>query len=437
MRSSRGVAAVVFAIVVGSSTIAVPAAVRDHPGASGVNAAPQAPLWQQRVQRWLRVAERHGAGTADDAARQVASWPYDDLTTLLADVASLRDLLARAYARQAGSTDRQGITYADSQFTIAEVEQVLGLSEDEARRGDINRVLRRGVLLHTDIAVLVPPAEGPLVGRPVVVLLRDGRQDSLTYSMTGHWRFARALSDALRPDPSQDETVQPWYRATGAYLQSRGYLEDAAAQLERARELFPGDAEIQFYSGCVQEAFAAPSLQNALQSVTLPARRRIAIASQDSCLKAAAGFFRRAIQLNAGLAEARVRLAHVTSLLGNHDEASEQLAQSLTPADPLVLYYASLLLGDEEQARGWRESARASYQRAAALFPAAQSPLLALSCLALRFGDREGALRATEGIARLPAERFDPWAEYDRTGGRHGASLLADWRQALAEGARR
>ena len=398
-------------------------------------AAPQAPLWQQRLQIWLSAVEQHQPGTADDAARLFASASQASLTRLSADLLSLDDLLVRAQVRPARSDARADIAYADRQFTIAEVQQLLGLSEQEARGGDLTRILRRGMLLHTDIAVLVPPDERPRVGRPEVSVLRDGHQDSVAYSQGGHWGFARILADALRPGPAQDPTVRQWYRATSAYLQGRGDIAAADAQLERARKLFPDDAEIWFYSGCLREDLASPVVHQAVESIVpLPGRQRAAVESPKGHLEAAATCFRRALQLDSGLAEARVRLAHVAALLDDHEEAVRQLRQCVTAADRYVAYYASLFLGGEEEALSHRDEARALYERAATLSPGAQSPLVALSHLALRFGDREGALAAAHSVGRLPAdapERFDPWGVYYVAAGRRGEAMLGAWRQAL------
>jgi tetratricopeptide (TPR) repeat protein len=440
MRSLCASAVLILAIAAGGLTTARSVSAGRRPEACGVDAAPQVPLWQQRLQLWLRAVARHEPGTADDAAREIALAPGAALTTLVGDLISLGDLLARAHARAAGSGDRPLITYGERQFTIVEVQEWLGLTDQEAARGDLTRVLRRGVLLHTDIAVLVPPDDRPRIGRPEVIMLRDGRQDSIGYSQGAHWRFARELFDALRPNPAQDSTVQQWYRAAGAYLLNRGDLGEAGAHLDRARRLFPDDTDIWFYSGCVRETLASPPVQQALQSLVLPSgRARVDTASAKSHLEAAAAFFRRAVQLDAGLAEARVRLAHVTALLDDHDEAARQLPQAATTSDSLVTYYAAMLLGLEEEARNRRGEARACYERAASLYPGAQSPLLALSQLALRFGDRDGALAAAQSIARLPADppqRFDPWAAYYYSGGRRADALLDAWRRALAAATR-
>ena len=62
-------------------------------------------------------------------------------------------------------------------------------------------------------------------------------------------------------------------------------------------------------------------------------------------------------------------------------------------------------------------AARPHYQRAAELFPLAQSPRLALALLARRAGDRAGAQDAMRQLVELPRAReanADPWAVYYR-----------------------
>ena len=106
--------------------------------------------------------------------------------------------------------------------------------------------------------------------------------------------------------------------------------------------------------------------------------------------------------------------------------------------DPEQLYYAELFLGAEEAALGNREAARVAYDRAAELFPQAQSPLLALSEIARRSGDRNGALRAIDRLFALSGEgrdeHDDPWWWYYTTQARDADDLLdALYQPFLAE----
>jgi tetratricopeptide (TPR) repeat protein len=108
------------------------------------------------------------------------------------------------------------------------------------------------------------------------------------------------------------------------------------------------------------------------------------------------------------------------------------------PADPLLRYYAELFLSAEEEELGHRDAARLAYEHAAALYPDAQSPLLALSRLARRNGDRPGALRAIQQVFALSPdknERDDPWWIYNVAQARNADALLEDLRASLRRSA--
>ena len=122
------------------------------------------------------------------------------------------------------------------------------------------------------------------------------------------------------------------------------------------------------------------------------------------------------------------------ALLGRHAEAAVELRRAVAELrEPQLLYYAELFLGAEEEALGNRDAARAAYERAAELSPRAQSPLLALSQLARRYGDRPAALRAMERLFTLPDddrnEHDDPWWWYHVAQARDADDLLDAMRQ--------
>jgi tetratricopeptide (TPR) repeat protein len=403
-----------------------------HPLAQGRQGG-QDPVWLQRLQRWLQAIERHQPGSNDEEARAVATWPRSDLKTLQSDLLALRDALRRGYGEAGAPLESRVATYRDQRFTMPALQQMLGLSEDEARRGEIDRILWAGAVLHSDIAMLVPSEDRPVVGRAIALRVRDGQPDGYEYPVSVQWEFARDLLGALRPDPERDEAIALWYKATGAYLVASGVLWDAVAQLDRGRQLFPGDADLLFLSGCVHEAYAAPSLQEVAALLVPPPGHTITLGSSRSHLTQAERDFAKALEKNGRLTEARLRLGHVLGLLGRHQEAADQLRQAAsTVGDSQVLYYACMFLGEEEQALGHRDAAHDWYDRAATLYPRAQSPLFALSNLASAFGDMTGARRAADRIRGLPAdenERVDPWLAYHAAGGRDAATL---WRNLMA-----
>src|SRR5205823_1786319 len=131
----------------------------------------------------------------------------------------------------------------------------------------------------------------------------------------------------------------------------------------------------------------------------------------------AEGFFRQALESEPEYAEARLRHGRMLGLLGRHQAAAGELrAASGGLNGDAQQYYAALFLGAEEEALGHREGAQTSFERASAQYPRAQSPLIALSHLARRFGDRPGALAAIGRLMQLPpdeSQRFDPWWQYD------------------------
>jgi len=87
---------------------------------------------------------------------------------------------------------------------------------------------------------------------------------------------------------------------------------------------------------------------------------------------------------------------------------------------------------------GQHDAARDAYERAAALYPMAQSPLLALSELARRQGNRPAALRALQRVFDLPStepERSDPWWRYHVEQARNVDELLEELRRPFQPGA--
>jgi tetratricopeptide (TPR) repeat protein len=246
------------------------------------------------------------------------------------------------------------------------------------------------------------------------------------------------LLDGVTPAPSRDDVVRRWYRATAVYFMSRRMFADAVPHLERARRLFPADPRILMESGYLHEVLAAPRVQDVVRGTLPPAGMVFAVAPQRSNLRDAETDFRRAVEVDAALIEARVRLGHVVGLLGRHEEALSHLQQALAGArDRVLQYHASMFLGNEQQALGQRDRARASYEKAAALYPRAQSPRLALTQLARAAGDRPGAWRALQPLLALPADesaREDPWWGYYEGEGRNAVPLFSEVRALVSLG---
>jgi tetratricopeptide (TPR) repeat protein len=436
----------------------------------------------ERLERWLKATARHAPGEDDDALAEIASWPNAQLKQLWIDANVLTQVMRSAGANRftvRPEGQRLGTQVRYTQVDLhrlqvlacaaggalletscmamdagseldPEFRQLAVLVRAAKLRGDDNYIIRRAAILHADVAMLAPAsmvAPGD-VGRPTGGLERfrmeisDGQEIDLRQSAV-HWELARMLLDFVRPrgrdraDPGHDEMVRQWYRATAAWMQLRE--DHDKVHLDHARAIFPDDPDILFLSACQRETYAGLPIQTAVRSAILPTGVTLDVGSERVELREAEALFRRVLERRPGYGEARMRYGRVLGGLGKHAEAAVELRRAAGDlSDSQSLYYASLFLGAEEEALGSRDAARVAYEQAARLSPMAQSPLLALSQLARRYGDRNGALRAIERLFALPGEdrdaRDDPWWWYHVAQARDAEDLLeAMWEPYRAE----
>jgi hypothetical protein len=410
-------------------------------------AAPAAPLPPELLllSRWVRSVERHEPAKADVEAATIAVWSTDDLRTSLETLRSLRDGLQRAAVADDSPRERQDIrTRSGFRLSASQAQALLGLTDDEALRGDVNRLLRRGAMLHSDIAMLAqegliraaePTVPGAPPGRgPIHVF--DGKVGGPD-DTDRHWATARAILESVTPNPARDEWVHRWYRAAAERMRRDNLLASSEPLLARARQLFPKDAAFPFYGGCLHETHASPAIQAVYASAALSSsqRSRVAPWQPGPRLSQAADQFREALALQPAWPEARVRLGRVLGLLGRHSEAVATLRRALEGTDELPLvYWGSLFLGAEEEALGRDADARTAYERARTLRPGAQAPSFALSQLARRKGDRSQAiaeLRAGLTVPEDAASRYDLLWDYHGARTSEADILFADLRRQI------
>jgi tetratricopeptide (TPR) repeat protein len=324
--------------------------------------------------------------------------------------------------------------------------------------GADNYVLKRGALLMADIATLSPkgsstrskPSSSPFPmssrsfpvkgSRSVLVKMSDGQATDIGDGAV-HWAIAQTLLDAVRtrngekPAPQRDPMVRDWYRATAAWLLlNRHYI---VGHLEHALMLFPDDSAILFLAGSQHEAYATSKMQNVVRSVNLPPGTITLWSSSDRGeLREAESLLRRSIGANGEYAEAHLRLGRVLALQGRFADARPELQKALEIAPNVAIgYYGELFLAAAEESLGNLDAAAAGYERAAARFPEAQSPLMALASLSHRRGDRAGARRASDRLFSLPRsthETPDPWWVYDKFQGVNADQLLDELRRPFA-----
>jgi len=408
-----------------------------------------------RVDHWLVAVLHHQPGTLDAAALDIASWSDDRLRALGIDLNNLIALMRDPSGRALGVVDRQGrakgsfyteqqtnrllalacaaggIVLSDPACVSRKSEEQLGpelrqlamLARDGRGVGADNYVLKRGALLHSDIATLAPESMNtmgpPSAGRHrIAVETSDGRTNGI-FDLGLHWDIARRLLDAVRstrldrPAPSQDAMVHDWYVASAAWMQYHRQYD--LVHLRRAQVLFPDDAEILFLGATQHETYASRRVQAVVQTTVLPRGYSLEPQSSREEQRQAETLLRRAIAVNPGFGEAHLRLGRLLGLDAQYADAERELMLALERlGDPEDRYFVQLFLGRIQEATRQYDAARATFTRAAGLFPDAQSPWIALAELAVRRGDREAAMQAMARVSALPSndDWSDPWWEY-------------------------
>ena len=426
-----------------------------------------------RFSQWIEAVHDHEPGERDAAVERVLPWSGDELREVWADsqflVALMRNLrvnhleipqrrervaivykqqllqrmraMACAAAGRLVSNDCIAI-HAEKNLDERLRTFAADAAADRDRTGEDNYLLRRAAIFHGDVEMLVKPvldvadstSERPLPGPR---RLRADTNDGVSmnaHEVGVHWEIARTLLSLIvpkhadRPAPARDSMVRAWYRATLAWMQQvESYDTD---HLDRARDIFPDDPDILFLSGTLRETYASPEIQAAVHSLpSIPGGFEMDIGSAHSELRQAEGFFRRALAHAPEMAEAHLRLGRVLALQGHDAEAIPELQQALTRlGDEQLEYDGELFIGAAYEGLGRYDEAAAAYEHAASRFPTAQSPLIALSQLARRRGDRTGALAAIARMFALPSpaddDRRDPWWTYKTAQARNADRLL-------------
>jgi tetratricopeptide (TPR) repeat protein len=443
-----------------------------------------------RIEGWLNAIFEHEPGTPDSIVVDISGWSASDLDVFRIDLRVFVQLMRKPWltsfqlpSKEVDCTDcfaarrdltqtrllRPGemIRYTDAQLHRLKVlacaaagmldsVECMRLNADReidgslrrfaarataARRdGDDSYMLRRAALLHTDVAMVTAGTLSPIESNAsesepsVRVHMVDGETASVGIGEI-HWAIGRDLIDEVRPRP--DAMARLWYMATGAWMQREQQYDPV--HLQRARELFKDDAFILFLSGTHAETFASPAIQSALKTAVLPTGLVLKMGNEPSELKTAETMLQRAVQIDPSFPEAHLHFGHVLLARGKPQEAVVELKATVTQ-DPLLRYYAQMFLGAAEEALSHPDLARAAYERAAALFPRAQSPALALSALYAGRSDRAAARTAIGPAFDLPVaaeDGDDPWWRYRTVQGRSAGDLLARLRAPFLNAASR
>lgn len=350
---------------------------------------------------WLDAVNTHIPGSRDAAVTRVAPWSRADLNAVL---------------------------------------QPLSRETDEARLA----IIERALVLHTDVAILYRNNTGGYnlpAGPRTSTTLIDGKAVGQAAG-TFQWDFARRLVDRMPRGETRLRIAQRFYRATAAVLQFWGEQGELAEHLSAGLRALGDDAVLMLYEGTRQQAFAGSKIQSYYDDMrrtpnvvrmSTPGTLPPTGPGVDVLRVDATRSFRRAIDADPSLAEARIRLAHVLLDRERPDDAAAELALvSSIPLPPLLDYYASLMNGRVGRTRGQFDEARLAFEHAARLYPDASAPRFGLSELAIARGDRTESLRQLQLTrTNTRVEANEPWWWLDRSHSPSAAELIAGMRAAV------
>jgi len=435
LRTRRVVAVAALAGVLIVRLVAQPAA-QSGPTASAKN-----------LSLWLKAIDEHVPGEFDPPAQRIAALTDDEISGVLTDLTDLlrlESVLRRQ--REARPDQMPRARFRDLSLTLEQIEEMFRIGSDRDVNNYANRILRRGTLLHTDIALLfdarleVPQTTSQLSRdvRSMVLQGEDGRF-SAPVSLAIHLIAGRNLMNAITPKPGEDESVRAWYYATTMIFAGRLNLGDLTPHMTQARKVLPNDPVILFFSGVKHEAQATSQVQGIAASAKADGYNVLTDAPTLEWQQARDDF-RAALRWSPDSPETHLHLGRVLGQLGDHQAALAELDKAAAGlSEPDMQYYALLFQAAEYEALGQWDSARSSLARASELFPNAQSPVLATSRLAHRQGDLAGAAAALERLFQLrstDAARDDPWWRYIISPARNYEALLDRARKLLQEDGR-
>ena len=442
----------------------------------------------ERVKLWIEAMVDHRPGETDASLETVRLWSNDDLRTLWINASVL---LARMHEEQGKSFSFSiaGVHIGNSKTNVytvesdgktreihytadqsrqmrslacaiagnvhcvgvptpgpraAELQELLRIADRVHESGDQNFVLRRGAMLHADIATgaLMPAPATASAAFPAPRQMRLQMFDGLEtdrHEVAIHWILGRLLLDAVTPAGKKspaagaDGFVREWYRATAAWMQKGEDFD--TVHVARAVTLFPNDPDLLFLAGCEHEAFASPAIAAAVAVAVPPKDFGFDIGSPRAELDFAEAYFRRALKSQPSMMEARLHLGHVLLEQRRFNDAALMLRDAAQD-DGARQYYRWLFLGTAEEGIARYDAAAQAYRRASALQPGTQAPLMASSELAWRRHDIAAVSRELQRLAALspdPLTRSDPWWTYHTSAGHDADQLLDAVRDRLRE----
>jgi VWFA-related protein len=303
--------------------------------------------------------------------------------------------------------------------------------------GDLRRVAR---------AVASDPRTTPARLRAAVLLHTEAALRAEAGAARASSEVQRALArEALGRLPRTDEDAdfeRLWFHLMGDHEILYGRIPDAVKVFDDLLKRHPRDAEAYLARGRAEEEGLLlvslvpppPRVEQADVTSSDFQRRRYQQAPQPLSLvavreayrRSAIESFRKALELEPALLEARLRLGRLLWLDGKLDEAVHALQEVVSGPSTDGQALAQLFLTRIEDDRGRLPEAIAHAERAAALRPDWQSAELALADLRRRAGRPEEATRTVLAVVGGDnAAGQDGWLRYTQGAGERRAAALA------------
>jgi tetratricopeptide (TPR) repeat protein len=392
--------------------------------------------WQPALlERWVAVAEQHRPGQIDTALVEATTWTRADLRQLWLDVQMLLRVIAQP---RDDRFEIMPLVLPPPRSPVAieprgEARATLDGLAKRVRGGGLQLLLKRGAIVHTDVATLAAGMvalddEAPAMNAPVLMSVGDGRAAGIE-SVSLHWDLGRLMAEHAHRVAPLDLWPRDWYRAVLGLGQQLEQFN--SNHLRAALRVFPDDPWLLFLKGCQHEALSTPFFQEFARPFR-GTQLRPDIRSEGAELGDAEDAFRRVLQADPSFAEARLRLGRVLGRRGRHAEAAAELEAALAATtEPVLQYFAALFLAVEREALDDPDAAVTAYIRASDLAPAAPTPRLALARLAQRRGDRETVLVQLDRALSPGVDPQDAWWNYRALQARHADRWLTEVRAGV------
>lgn len=325
----------------------------------------------------------------------------------------------RPSAMAAPAGPRAAIAYALDRFEQGEWDEASALDTDRLLKLVSDGLKRDALPWVAEQGKDAAPRRRLAVATHALVALRD-------VDDPGRWQDTQPASSLLEAAcaflrqgaPLPAERI--WHAAALALLTRSAPHWAVERHLQHAETRFPGEPRWTLLRAIVAEA-AAPRSEQRDGTVAIPASANEKVAAAYEAASANAST----------AAEAQVRWGRYELMQGHTDGALAHFDRAGTPGDPIVQFWVHLFRGQALERAGRMTDAVASYRRAVATAPLAQSARLALASALVV--DRQTSAAAAEVRQALAADQpsGDPWLFYDLTDVRFWPSFVSALLEAI------